>query len=1257
MTSDTDADLENIDFNVLAMMMASSAGNIRIKDVADACPEFTNLLKNVHPLKVASTFGALLTQKKLQHNCLRLELLVHLSVALGGGVKAPTSDLLIRGFNSVGRVKGHLEDPPEDTFVGNIESKRGNYLVLNGIWESSTFYLQRFINLVDSLPTNDDYLVGIKESVHALLKISHMTCANASLRRNELGGEVHIKTLPGSLGSKSNTLRNIVKFDISALKDEGIQIEALSPFIFSPSTRSSLLEQIIGHTDLELRPLGIEDGVLYLLLPTGITVAIRRFILSTLGDESNRNLFIKHLGREYAALLSVTPFLGQEVGPVKFTHQSWGSFSAISTEIDEGHYLAILFVLDTLIDFENEGFNGADWSSGDTQKNFARLVSQIQSDISKRQGFKDGLILFVKCGVGRASLMSTENGDLEKWSSNFLSAPDFCTLSRTPKMKPLNLWRIENMKDRLSKLKVEIPEVNGFLNLYAWMESLDGHLVPHSEIPADHDGSKPLQLMINQNSILELRHRVANLLDAKVERFIDESWLRVQIEGKSLFEEEDRMPSYVHIPLDKKVKPIGVFVTERRGWWYELGSTSGSLETRTIDRWRMLQAWMEKSAPRLDAEFGSALGTKPILWRCIFEYEQRKLQEEFKSFGTAADARDSIETNVDADSRIIEFRIGEKFDLALFHPENIAEKELVTALIIAVAQLANQEEFNLNKIVKEIIPNSQARQTHMLPAREFRDFIPELHNKEPVYINLLDDANLRLGMGWLAYPRENGGRVEGRDNCIQFLNTLVAKLEDQLCEDLRRFDRVQLMGKIIYNLEIASHSRDRWHRTSAAILGMRKDQNNALKTMRDMEQKLNGVLQSSRNLLEMAICESQLNGGLAAGDLELSRLLAQASLIFHFGGLSDLVRWDMMEPLFIIRPLGDVHANHDVLDEIIAPFGAASSEYRYMDSVKNYAKRLESPKFVQEADKEIFGDFLIAWEDEFGLDFESYRRFIDAIENLGVEQEKALLQLTLEELCSLADSSEVGIKIINSMKLIPRPTWRVVSEPYVNKDISPWKFRRRLSCLRRPLLQINTLENPTFLIAPGTVREGFASMVTNYYDGSYSDAHLGNAMRAYAGRIRHKTGTEFNALVASRLSELGWMVSPEIKLTKILHSELDRNYGDIDVLAWNSTNGRVLIIECKDLQYRKTYGEIAEQLNDFRGQTYANGKGDLLRKHLDRVDLMKSQINKVTKFLKIEIECKIESHLIFRNPVPMQFVQGPISSQVKCNIYDNLHTL
>ena len=102
--------------------------------------------------------------------------------------------------------------------------------------------------------------------------------------------------------------------------------------------------------------------------------------------------------------------------------------------------------------------------------------------------------------------------------------------------------------------------------------------------------------------------------------------------------------------------------------------------------------------------------------------------------------------------------------------------------------------------------------------------------------------------------------------------------------------------------------------------------------------------------------------------------------------------------------------------------------------------------------------------------------------------------------------------------------------------------------------------------------------MSNFHDGDLHDHQLGKEMRLWKGRIADRRGREFSELVAERLTELGWQTQTEVAVTKILRKGFDRDYGDVDVLAWH-VSGRVLLIECKDVQYRKTYGEVAEQLS------------------------------------------------------------------------------
>jgi hypothetical protein len=205
-------------------------------------------------------------------------------------------------------------------------------------------------------------------------------------------------------------------------------------------------------------------------------------------------------------------------------------------------------------------------------------------------------------------------------------------------------------------------------------------------------------------------------------------------------------------------------------------------------------------------------------------------------------------------------------------------------------------------------------------------------------------------------------------------------------------------------------------------------------------------------------------------------------------------------------------------------------------------------------------------------------------------------------------------------------------------------------------LQVDDGEDPTLLVAPGLLREGFSYSLQNYYRGDFPDWQLGPPMLKWCGHSRRARGMQFNTEVADKLRNLGWQVEPEIKITKILRQPLERDYGDIDVFAWDASKSRILVIECKDVQYRKTAGEIAEQLSDFRGGIMTNGKPDLLRKHLERMEVMRRFADIVCTYTQMPMATHIESHLVFKNSVPMQFVSSHADS-VRISLFDDLQSL
>jgi hypothetical protein len=128
----------------MAMMSGLGAGaTISVDQLLSERPDLRHRLKNLDPILAAASFGALLTVPDLQANTTRIEALVLLSLAMGGGRQKISDKVAADAFRHLGRgVCGHMEDPAEDLFVGAMRSPWGNFRVLEGLWEGGTFYLQ-----------------------------------------------------------------------------------------------------------------------------------------------------------------------------------------------------------------------------------------------------------------------------------------------------------------------------------------------------------------------------------------------------------------------------------------------------------------------------------------------------------------------------------------------------------------------------------------------------------------------------------------------------------------------------------------------------------------------------------------------------------------------------------------------------------------------------------------------------------------------------------------------------------------------------------------------------------------------------------------------------------------------------------------------------------------------------------------------------------------------------------------------------------
>lgn len=731
------------------------------------------------------------------------------------------------------------------------------------------------------MPNNASY-DQLRRPVLALLRLSDTICERAKLTRWQLGEETPVDTLPKRKLSGLLMQRRHLRFTASDLLAMGIEPDHLAPFVFDLNDAAGLQEQALGNSDLERRPIIIRQDAIYVVLPTAITSAARYFVLENLEDAGMLDSLSNALTASYSQFFEEMSLLGGSRPPaLLFKRTDDGAVAETILAVDAGRFIHFLFYTDPLSEVHQTGLAGVNPNSPSIGPTLGRRIDQARDAMAKRAGFREGLTIIVGCGIGRGAAIALDRPYWPDWRIDFCSAYDLTTLSCTSDFGPTKLWRILDGRDVLEGLGVHLQNPNGLLNLVAWSRALDGHLVPHERLPDEFASDGRAMLTINQNGLRNLRHEVALANDPQVARFIDGQVLRIRKNSASHFPDDQAAPLYASEDPGPSGFPMMVLILPERIWWADVHSPADAGTSMAYERWRFVGTWLSRCAPILDSLEGFPAG--PILWEARFESSQIARPAP-TSLSTYEEARAAVRVEVDHERGVITTIASEGFELAQFHSENIAERALVAALVHGAALLSVQldptrVEVGLTPL---IVANTHARHGHAFMQRDFRNMVRPALRGRTVTIGRDDDAFVRLGLGWRVRERSVGGQIDGGEACRTFLNDLVKHIEEDIVDDLRSFQRGPMLSRLLRNHELAIFDRDLWRRTSSALIGLHGGGQDTLDIITDHEFKLNAVFQTTRVLLEIAICECPLESrgfGLVIADGEGSAACANRRLV------------------------------------------------------------------------------------------------------------------------------------------------------------------------------------------------------------------------------------------------------------------------------------------------------------------------------------------------------------------------------------------
>ena len=837
-------------------------------------------------------------------------------------------------------------------------------------------------------------------------------------------------------------------------------------------------------------------------------------------------------------------------------------------EIEPGYWVHCVLLVDDLEGFGEGGLWGISSRDSAASPALQTEIEQAAAYCGAQSGFKAGLTLVVICGFGRKIALGFNGA--KGWLVEAATDYDVEVMGWLRDFDFSELIKLSEMDRDLRAKGFILQGSNGLLEKVSLAQANGGHLVQHEVMP---DGFDAGIIYIPTNAHRGLRaahHRRWNVRSIATP---DDRFAVVRRKDESELTRDGSSRIYCAFEDIERRTLRGAWIGGSRTWWVHASSEEITDKSFLYGVWDMQCVWMEQIASILDR----ALPSLPdlLVWRLnIAPWEATPAAEIMPA--SPEEIESDVATWMDAKSRAMVTEVGPVFYRGLSHSDNAAEVALVRSFVKQAVALSDQTNQSVGALIAQIVRSPDARQMHAFAPQDFRDHVRDAIGSPPVLMSRLDDAALRVGLGWYGVDRP-GGTLHGKNECCGALNRIASALEQKFCQELARFERRALVEAAIANHEAAAVDRSKWRRTSGALIGMAKDERAVRSKIAEHHAKLNVVFLTSRILIEAGLSECPFGTGETPADIDdLSRLMAQASTIFHLGGYSDAVHYGGMKPKVRISPAGQVLSDPTFFDVIVEPAGRSLADKVIDEHRDRYTELLREPDLeTRPLDEIVDGEFLEAWQAEVGASLADCRGAVEALENKLADAGVGWEIVPRPKLIAfLKDHIQDPEAYVAALESVPRNGWKNIPPPFVDQDRQPLRFRRRLAVYRRPLLRLCNSKNAPVLVASGLLRESLLAMMHNYCGAEMDQEFLNSSkMRRWWNLVQDRDGKDFERLVCTELQKMGWIAVSRKKFSEILGRGLPQDPGDIDVLAWRS-DGRIVMIECKDLVRQANWQKV-----------------------------------------------------------------------------------
>jgi hypothetical protein len=1171
---------------------------------------------------------------ELHANSVRVDVLVLLVAASCKGKAQPDGTNLVE-WVAKWMVKSPVakhEDPVEDVFIGCVTCADGTYRVFGGNACDKDYWIERLLALIEGKKEFPPFAAAIEEAL-ALLKLSDAIAERLELGRYSLGSGDAAGRMAVPHRSRMQELCEAVVFSSADLAQLGSSREKLARFILTDERRAQVTEGSLWNSALTRHPLReCGDGVL-VLSPSGIVRALELQLLNSvlntgLGDWMGNFFQISCAKRFVNTVAGALEVDAADFAPPP-APTGMPSMLPFYGMFDVGKPAIMLTYCPPLGGalYDPEG---SDALSGDELAALFAHLDACAAMMEQWPGFSGGLVLINLVGLRQIMVPLPEWR--KRWQIHVASLPDWLILTAHGECTAMRLWRLGLQRDRLEEAGTRLIDMAGLVNLYGYWTQNHFRLLRR-----DTSRSTTLINVVCDFGVRVRAERLQKEDQHAVRSHDGKKWIHlVRHNSRPLFAEDREKMLYVSPVAARQRELVGCAEEPGFRLWVLASAAGVSSEWKDL----VYQLW--------DCAFnwaGSVAAMAVARWaeRLPGSFELRLKIEAPGDALAAADfaALAPAELVLTSNATGAELTVPKGFLTYFQVPKNVAETKIVDALLAAVAHAVSEplDDQGRARMTREIVRNDDARYFHMIEATGLEHLLAEGGRPDPLFVEEEDlaDAHWRLAE-LMGSPKSD--TIKGLAPCLELLKDAVAKLWEEIERLLATFEHQQVLAACFSAMGEVERDRAHWDLTSRSLLAMHSDTGNVHEVIRDRRSERSRVGLANRLLLEVAQYACPAQGGNVLTEADHRDLLARMLLLLEMAHHRDAISFGFMAPKVFIHPNGEIGVDEKFYVEVVSRYFTRQSLERTAQAVSRYERHFNRraaagdpaiPAAAVELDKVFVPEFGFSVMRLFDL-LDCLRQVVAMSKQAGGVFDEPTFAKILEG-CGFSAAERQSF--LDRFTLPKRASWNAdLPLRCKEADVFPWRFRRQLSLLTRPLVQLSNTPRTWYLSVP-MLDQAIAYFVGHVDEGNLPETFFASQeMRRYVGDCAQKRGHDFAVKVEAVFVAAGLTTKLEVEMSAFGASRKD-GLGDVDVLAWDAARGRVYVVECKCLRVAATIREVVQRLEDFKGD---RKEKDSLGRHLRRVDWLKKNIPQLARYTGVqENKLKLVPLLVTNETVPMQF--------------------